>query len=54
MKHFAWTEIELTSKGVQLIASAFLANESGHSIEEIQLNNCMIDVLSKVEVAFGQ
>ena len=54
MKHFAWTVIDLTSKGVQLIASAFCANESGHSFEEIQLNNCIIYVLSKVEVAFGQ
>lgn len=36
---------ELTSKGVEVIAAAFRGSEDGHSIEEIQLNNCMIGAI---------
>lgn len=37
--------IELTSKGVVCIASAFHSSEDGHNIEEIQLNNCRIGAI---------
>lgn len=36
---------ELTSKGVELIAAAFRGSEDGHSIEELQLNNCMVGAI---------
>ena len=36
---------ELTSKGVVAIASAFRGSEDGYSIEEIQLNSCMIGAI---------
>ena len=37
--------LELTSKGVVIIASAFRGSEDGHNIEEIQLNKCMIGAI---------
>ena len=36
---------ELTSKGAVHIASAFHGSEDGHSIEEIQLNSCLIGAI---------
>jgi len=37
--------LELTSKGAVIIASAFRGSEDGHNIEEIQLNKCMIGAI---------
>ena len=37
--------LDLTSRGVVAIASAFRGREVGHSIEEIQLNSCMIGAI---------
>ena len=36
---------EMTSKGVESIAAAFHGSEDGHSIEEIQLNTCMVGAI---------
>ncbi len=47
--------LELTSKGVAIIASAFRGSEDGHNIEEIQLNKCMIGAIGAraLIAAFG-
>ncbi len=37
--------LDLTSKGVVAIASAFRGSEDVHNIEEIQLNSCMIGAI---------
>ena len=46
---------ELTSKGVESIAAAFHSSEDGHSIEEIQLNTCLIGAIGARSLidAFG-
>ena len=36
---------DMTSKGVEHIAAAFHGSEDGHSIEEIQLNSCMVGAI---------
>jgi Ran GTPase-activating protein 1 len=36
---------EFTSKGVESIAAAFHGSEDGHSIEEIQLNTCIVGAI---------
>jgi len=36
---------DMTSKGAEHIAAAFHGSEDGHSIEEIQLNSCMIGAI---------
>lgn len=46
---------EMTSKGVVTIAAAFHCSEDGHSIEEIQLNSCLVGAIGARAVidAFG-
>ena len=46
---------ELTSKGVELIAAAFRGSVDGYSIEELQLNNCMVGAIGAraLMAAFG-
>ncbi|KAL3756859.1 hypothetical protein ACHAWU_005121 [Discostella pseudostelligera] len=45
LKTLRLEENGLTSKGVKLIAAAFRGSEDGHSIEELQLNNCMVGAI---------
>lgn len=45
LKKLNMEDNELTSKGVVTIAAAFHSSEDGHSVEEIQLNTCLVGAI---------